>query len=402
VTTAGALRLDQLRGFRIGVTSHRRAEDLIAALQRRGAQVLHAPALRMAHNDGDHDRELVEDTRAVIRARPDFVLVTTGYGMRRWLEVADATGLGAALVAVLEDARVLARGPKALGAVRAAGLDEADLSEAETTASLVDQIIDACAPGVQVAVQLHGYVDEVQLDRLRRTGADVSTVQPYRWVQQDSSDRLTKLVDAVCRGDLDAVTFTSAPAVVTVLEMAARQGQLDEFCDRLRTDVVSAVVGPVTAAPLLAHGVAPIQPERFRMGALIRLVCDHLERTQVARLRSTDAELELRGRCVDIRPLPRADQAPGQAGEGRSVLLGPHALALFRALIAKPSVVSRHELVRCLGDGRDEHALEVAVSRLRRTLGVPGLITTVVRRGYRLDAVRVGPSTEPLEGLSAP
>jgi uroporphyrinogen-III synthase len=35
--------------------------------------------------------------------------------------------------------------------------------------------------------------------------------------------------------------------------------------------------------------------------------------------------------------------------------------------------------------GADEHALEVALSRLRQTLGVPGLIATVVKRGYRID-----------------
>ena len=42
-----------LEGFRIGVTSDRRSEDLIAALERRGAQVLHAPALKIAPNDQD-------------------------------------------------------------------------------------------------------------------------------------------------------------------------------------------------------------------------------------------------------------------------------------------------------------------------------------------------------------
>ena len=31
------------------------------------------------------------------------------------------------------------------------------------------------------------------------------------------------------------------------------------------------------------------------------------------------------------------------------------------------------------------HALEVALSRLRQTIGVPGLIATVVKRGYRID-----------------
>jgi uroporphyrinogen-III synthase len=111
---------DMLRGFRIGVTSDRRSADLIAALERRGAQVLHAPALTIVPND--HDDSLVAETRRLIAARPEVVLVTTGYGMRRWLEVADAAGLGAELTAALEAARIFARGPKAHGAVRAAGL----------------------------------------------------------------------------------------------------------------------------------------------------------------------------------------------------------------------------------------------------------------------------------------
>ena len=34
---------EQLAGFRIGVTADRRSGDLIAALERRGAEVLHAP-----------------------------------------------------------------------------------------------------------------------------------------------------------------------------------------------------------------------------------------------------------------------------------------------------------------------------------------------------------------------
>ena len=81
-----------LRGFRIGVTSDRRSADLITALERRGAQVLHAPALMIAPND--QDGSLIIETRELIMARPEVVLVTTGYGMRRWFEVADAAGLG--------------------------------------------------------------------------------------------------------------------------------------------------------------------------------------------------------------------------------------------------------------------------------------------------------------------
>src|SRR3954467_8002184 len=91
VDRPGGLRIDQLRGFRVGVTSDRRSGDLIAALERRGAQILHAPALKIAPNE--QDATLVAETRELIRCPPDAVLVTTGYGMRRWFEVADAAGL---------------------------------------------------------------------------------------------------------------------------------------------------------------------------------------------------------------------------------------------------------------------------------------------------------------------
>ena len=39
---------------------------------------------------------------------------------------------------------------------------------------------------------------------------------------------------------------------------------------------------------------------------------------------------------------------------------------------------------RCPGAGRDEHAVETAMARLRAALGDPKLIQTVVKRGYRL------------------
>jgi uroporphyrinogen-III synthase len=373
------LRADQLRGFRIGVTSDRRSGDLIAALERRGAHVLHAPALRIAPND--QDGLLIAETRALINARPDVVLVTTGYGMRRWFEVADAAGLGAELTAVLEGSRILARGPKALGAVRAAGLDDAAMSELETTASLVDAVLEQDWTGLTVAIQLHGYTDEVQLARLKGASRAVLTVTPYRWVKPDGNERLPRFIDDVCRRQLDAITFTSAPAADATLATARSLGVYDSFVDALRRDVVTAAVGPVTATPLLDAGLNPIMPDRYRMGALIRRVCEHLDQHRVERFRTDDAVIELRGRCVTVTGPQQ--QAP------QSVMLGPNALALFRRLAqAEGGVVSRQDLIDSLPDAPDDHALEVAISRLRRSLLVPGVISTVVKRGYRLAAVR--------------
>ena len=80
----------------------------------------------------------------------------------------------------------------------------------------------------------------------------------------------------------------------------------------------------------------------------------------------------------------------------------PAGMALLHTLARRPGwVVSRADLLRALpGNGTDEHAVETAMARLRTALGIPRLIQTVVKRGYRLaldpsadtkyDGVRTG------------
>ncbi|HEX5908515.1 MAG TPA: uroporphyrinogen-III synthase [Propionibacteriaceae bacterium] len=365
---------DTLRGFRIGVTSDRRSADLIAALERRGAQVMHAPALMIVPND--QDDSLIIQTRTLITARPDVVLVTTGYGMRRWLEVADAAGLGAELTATLEAARIFARGPKAHGAVRAAGLLDAQTSDLDTTASLVDAVIAAGLSNRRVAVQLHGYTDEIALSRLAEISDCVMTVTPYRWARPNPPERLARLIRAACQRQLEALTFTSAPAAAATLEAAEALRVRREFVQAHSDYVASAAVGPVTAEPLREAGIDPVVPDRYRLGALVRLVTEELTQRHIQRFSRDGVIIELRGGQVSVNDC--------------RVSLGPNSLALLVTLASSSSsVLSRHELIACLPDNRDDHALHMAMSRLRRALDVPGLITTIMKRGYRFNAERI-------------
>lgn len=360
-------RADQLDGFRIGVTSDRRSEDLIAAFERRGADVTHAPTIRMT--GVSDDAVLVAETEAVIAARPDVLLATTSYGIRRWLEAADAAGLD--LVDALAETRILVRGPKARGAIRAAGLDDHGMSERETTTSLVDLVLRGPVAGLTVAVQLHGFTDPDQLERLAAAGATVLTVAPYRWTMHEDSARVLRLVDAICAGSIDAVTFTSAPAVEALFTTADAAGKLDALQAAFRESVVAAAVGPVTAAPLVDAGILPIVPDRIRMGALIRLLCEHLEETCVPRIDTIYGPLELRGRLAVI--------------DGTRVALSPVALSLFRTLVAaEGATVSREILARSAAEPLDDHAVDVALSRLRQALPESRIITTVIKRGYRI------------------
>lgn len=369
--SAPAFQPDQLEGFRIGVTSDRRSSDLIDAFERRGARVMHAPTLRMAHSL--QDGPLLEDTREMIAARPDVLLATTGYGVRRWFEVAEANGLGHELTEALADTDILVRGPKARGSIRAAGLNDAGMSDEETTASLVSRVLADYGPGLTIGIQVHGYTDETQLDRLRAVHKRVISVAPYRWIANDDTDeRVRKLIDAICTRQLDCVTFTSAPAVHALFSAAEGLGVYPELVAALQTQVRAAAVGPVTAAPLIAAGIDPIQPTRFRMGALIRLVCEHLEQEAVERVDTQNGPIALRGCIIEIG--------------GERIQLPPTALAIMRALVAaRGAVVSREDLTSALSGTQDDHAMEVSLGRLRQALPVPGLVATVVKRGYRLN-----------------
>jgi uroporphyrinogen-III synthase len=361
-----------LAGFRIGVTSDRRSEELISAFERRGAEVMHAPALRIAPLT--ESVTLHRDTRRVIEALPDYAVITTAYGMRRWMEAADAYGLGTELHGVLEAASILVRGPKARGAVRAAGLDDVGAPDDERTASLVDLLLARNLRGRTVAFQLHGMLDHQQVSRLETAGARVLTVMPYTWARPAEDSDLLRMIDAAIDRQLDVLTFTAAPAVEAFLAVAQQYGRLEDLLGALREDVATAVVGTVTAGPLHEAGLRPLIPARWRLGAMIRLVCEHLEQQGVLRVDTHLGPLEIRGAQV-LFTEHAADP----------VRLPPGPLALLRELAqAQGTVLSRAHLVGALRQCESEHALEMLVWRLRRQLPVSGLVTTVVKRGYRL------------------
>ncbi|MFE0176356.1 uroporphyrinogen-III synthase [Streptomyces sp. NPDC059002] len=360
---------DPLAGFTVGVTAARRADELGALLQRRGATVLHAPALRIVQLADDS--ELLAATKELIDHAPDVVVATTAIGFRGWLAAADGWGLGEALLRCLRGVELLARGPKVKGAVRAAGLTEEWSPSSESMAEVLDRLLGQGVAGRRVALQLHGEPLPGFVEALRAGGAEVVVVPVYRWLPPEDLAPVDRLLDATVGRGVDALTFTSAPAAASLLARAEDRGMKDELLAALGREVLAACVGPVTALPLQSLGVDTVQPERFRIGPLVQLLCQELpSRARV--LPIAGRRLEIRGHAVLVDDGLRA--------------VPPAGMALLRALARRPGwVVARAELLRALpGSGSDEHAVETAMARLRTALGAPNLIQTVVKRGYRL------------------
>jgi len=372
-----------LAGFTVGVTAARRAAELASMLERRGAVVQHGAALRIV--PVADDTQLADATRGLIARPPDITVSTTGIGFRGWVEAADGWGIGEELLAALGAGKLIARGPKARGAIRASGLVDAWSPPSESSAEVLDYLLDgACdgrgVDGLRIAVQLHGEPLPDVVEALTLAGAEVIEVPVYRWMPPVDIGPLDRLIDGVLARCVDVMAFTSAPAAASVLARAGERGIREELLAALRGPVLSLCVGPVTAAPLEAVDVLTIQPQRSRLGAMVR----RLEAEMPARARPLPVAghwLELRGHAVLV--------------DGTLRTVPPAGMALLRALARRPGrVVARAELLRSLpGGSGDEHAVETAMARLRTALGEPKLVQTVVKRGYRLA---LDPAADPV------
>lgn len=363
---------NSLAGFTVAVTAARRAEEFEALLTRRGARVVSAAAIEMVPLSDDP--ALRAGTEAVIATPPDLLIPTTGIGFRGWIEAADEWGVADDLMAAFGGARVISRGPKVTGALRAAGLREEWSPASESSAEVLEYLNPADVAGKRVAVQLHGAIDDWDpnhgfVQGLIAMGADVIAVPVYSWRRPADLTAFDSLITEAATRRLDAVTFTSGPAAVSMLTRAGELGLREELVAALQDSVAAYCVGPVTAAPLELAGVTSRWPERMRLGALARLVAEELP--------ATKPDLLANGHCLGIR-------ADSVVVDGEVIDLPAASLRLLSRLAERPgTVLSRVELLKSIG-AQDEHAVEVAIARLRNALGNRGMVATVVKRGYRL------------------
>jgi uroporphyrinogen-III synthase len=369
VPTEGPL---PLAGYRVGVTAARKVDEQVALLERRGAECVWAPALSTNPNHVDAD-ELRRATAEVLRAPVDLFLATTGIGMRTWFAAAEDDGTIDDLLAHLQHAEILARGPKSVGALRRRGLRELWAPESEEFDDVLEHLRGRDLTGKRIVVQEHGQSLSMVAHALRRRGADVLTVTVYRVESADDPEPMFHLIDEIAERTVHAVTFTSAPAVAALMAAAGSTGRREEVVGAFQADVVASCVGPVTAAAFEMWGVPSIFPDRSRLAAMVKQLETELPS------RSSGVQVEVAGRCLLLHgDVVRVD--------GLEVKLSPAPLAVLHALVVNPGhVVSRRDLLAALPSGTagSEHAVEMAVARLRAGIGTR-MVQTVVKRGYRL------------------
>jgi uroporphyrinogen-III synthase len=236
----------------IAIAEARELDVFATLLERRGAQVLRYPLVRIV--DTPDPEPVLQWLRTAADGGYDDLILLTGEGLRRLVRCIDQhePALRAAFLAALARMRKITRGPKPARALRELGM-QSDLPAAvPTTAGVIEALRPIDWHGRRVGVQLYGAEPNLPLvEFLTGAGARVATVAPYLYADAASDSAVRELLGRMRGGGIDAIAFTSKAQV----ERLFRAAPADQVRAALAATQVAAV-GPVVGETLAAYGVA--------------------------------------------------------------------------------------------------------------------------------------------------
>jgi uroporphyrinogen-III synthase len=259
-----------LNGVRVAVTEHRYTAQLAQLLERQGATVLACPLVAETPiEDSEGAKRFIElcQTTTV-----DIIVFFTGVGVDLLFRAVNKPE-------IISRSTILARGPKAVSALRRAGIRIDLVADSPTTEGIIQTLSRQDLHEKSVLVQLYGEEKGELAAALEARGARVTGISLYRYTAASDTQAVANLLSEIVQGKIDAITFTSAPQIRFLFD-AARAGQMEaELRHRLQNDVVVASIGHVTARGLTEAGIeAHVISGDTKMGPMVMALAEHFQK----------------------------------------------------------------------------------------------------------------------------
>lgn len=261
-----------LAGVTVAIPETRQQDLLASMLRARGARVLEVPLV--AIHDHPDEAAVLAWLRAFIAAPPDLLILLTGEGLRRLLELAGRKGIRDDFIAVLARVRKLTRGPKPERVLRELSLAADIQALAPTSEGIIETLGGHHLEGSKVSVQLYGEDPNLRLTGfLESKGARVDTVAPYVYASQEEEGLVVRFIRQLAAGEIDVLAFTSQAQYKRLAGVAKANALLAELERGMRGTALAAV-GPVVRDQLREAGYkVAIMPERvYFMKPLVRAI----------------------------------------------------------------------------------------------------------------------------------
>lgn len=254
---------------RVAIFESRFKDEFANLVRKQGAEPLVGPTMTEAPLE--LGPELREFAQALRERRVDALLVLTGVGNRKLVSLLEPIMDKEELRDLLSHIVVVARGPKAVQALRELGIKPQIVAPEPHT---WETLLEALGAHMQIggkclALQQYGVPHERLTRALELGGAQVMQVPVYRWQLPADTAPLEHVIDEICAGTVDAILFTSGPQVGVLLEVAKGRGlELPLRAALARLAIGS--VGPTCSEAMRNLELEPdFEPEHGKMGHLV-------------------------------------------------------------------------------------------------------------------------------------
>lgn len=296
-----------LEGLTIVVTGSRRATEQSALVTNLGGTPYVVPTVGISI-PGD-DSEIEPFLKELVGADgADYAVFMTATGVRAMMVAAERLGMAKAVLDALNSSKItiVARSGKPRGELARSGI-KVDVSPPvdEATASGILKLLRGRGlAGKRVAILWHGsrnpaLGEEVLASGGKRVfecmtyhysaslepeGAEVLRSIGFRY-KAPAEETVVQLIEEIVESKrrIDALTFTSPPAVSNLFEVAAEHGLDGRLKDALaeRSDIAIVAVGPSTKGELEEHGVrVDVVPAVPAMGAMMNALAERVRKAR--------------------------------------------------------------------------------------------------------------------------
>ncbi len=255
-------------GVRVVVPESRELDLFAGMLERQGATAIRCPLVTIF--DVEDAAPVEAWLRRLAEGRFDDLVLFTGEGVRRLMDIAERVGLAAGATAGFAGARTIVRGPKPVKALRGLGLAPDLVAEAPTSEGLIATLSGIDLAGRRVGMQCYPGQDDTLDSFLAGRGATVDRVLPYRYASHEEDDRVAAVIHDMEAGRVDLIAFTSRPQIARLRDVAERHGHA-EALGRAMTRTHIAAIGPICARAVEEAGwqVSVAPAESFHLKPMI-------------------------------------------------------------------------------------------------------------------------------------
>jgi uroporphyrinogen-III synthase len=281
-----------LGGITVAITSSRRALELASIVQKFGGIPYVAPTIGIENNIllTSQTNIFIE---TILKNKIHFFIFMTGLGVFNLFQNLKRSSQLDTVIERLRDTVVISRSNKPAMELRKFGIATHFVPNMNTVDGVFELIRKFDLKNKNVGILWHGdYFDEFKR-KLESLGSKVFEFSSYSYsikLEQKSGkileemgydyvapteEKIRILIEDLMEGYIDAISFTSPPAVNEFFNFARKNNSFDSLKDRLNHNILVVSVGPSTSRNLEKFGInVDVMPRTYRMGSMIKELAD--------------------------------------------------------------------------------------------------------------------------------